>query len=104
MAAVRKPAERVDRHAPWHPPIYEDADALAIQALSRGMATAVQQKKALDWILNYACATYDMAYRPGGAEGERDTTLALGRAFVGQQIVKLIKIKVGQLKPREGQA
>lgn len=101
MAAVRKSAERIDKHAPWHPAEYEDADAMAIQALSRGQASAVQQKKALDWILNRACATYDFAYRPGGQEGERDTTIALGRAFVGQQIVKLMKIKIGLLRREE---
>ena len=59
-----------------------------------------QQKRALDWIVHKACATYDFAYRPGGPEGERDTNIALGRQLVGQQIVKLLKFKIGLITTR----
>lgn len=89
-------------HAPWKPPAYEDADVGALQALAHGRATMEQQKRALDWIILKACATYDFPYRPGNAEGERDTCVAIGRMFVGQQIVKLLKLKIGLLKPPRG--
>lgn len=93
-----KPARQaLAEHAPWKPPAYEDADAAALQALGRGNATPDQQKRALDWIVTRAAATYDLPYRPGGAEGARDTDFALGRMFVGQQIVKLLKVKIGLL-------
>jgi hypothetical protein len=94
-------ARKADRqvladHAPWKPPPYEDADAGALQALARGTATAEQQKRALDWIVTKAAGSYDWPYRPG--LDDRDTNVALGRMFVGQQIVKLLKIKIGLLR------
>ncbi len=59
-----------------------------------------QQKRALAWIINQACGTYDFAYRPGALEGERDTCIALGRQLVGQQIVKLLNLKLGMITTR----
>lgn len=76
----------------------EEADAAALQALARGMASTDQQKRALAWIIEKAAATYDFPYRPGSVEGERDTLIALGRMFVGQQIVGLLKLKLGTLR------
>lgn len=92
---------RVADHAPWKPAPFEDADAAALQALAKGSATADQQKRALDWIIIKACRTYDFPYRPGGLEGERDTNIALGAVMVGQQIVKLMKIRIGLLRRSE---
>jgi hypothetical protein len=86
-------------HAPWKSPPYDPADAAALQALQRGQASIDQQQRALRWIINQACATYDFAYRPG-TEGDRDTVLALGRQFVGQQIVKLCNLKIGLITTR----
>lgn len=71
---------------------YEDADVYAIRALAAGNANEGQQRRALDWIINHAARTYDQPFRPGGAEGARDTDFAAGRMFVGQQIVKLTKL------------
>jgi hypothetical protein len=85
-------------HAPWKPPAADPADTAALQALARGNATADQQKRALDWIVIAACGTYDFAYRPG--ENDRDTNVALGRQFVGQQIVKQLKLKIGLITAR----
>lgn len=100
MSEARKPQRQaIEDHAPWKPPSFEPADAAAIQALAKGSATADQQKRALAWIIEKAAATYDFPYRPGGHEGDRDTVLAAGRMMVGQQIVKLMKIKIGLLPP-----
>lgn len=82
-------------HAPWKPAAFEDADAAALQALARGSASSDQQKRALDWIVLKACATYDLSYRP---DSERDTAFAEGRRSVGLQIVKLVKLKLGLLR------
>lgn len=95
--------QALEDHAPWKPPAYDNAEVAAVQALARGNATADQQKRALDWIINKACATYDFPYRPGGQEGDRDTCMAIGRMFVGQQIVKLLKLKIGLLSPTRGE-
>lgn len=89
MSEKRKP------NAAWMPPAWEPSDAAAIQALCRGDADAGQQQRALKWIIESACATYDLAYRP---ESARDTDFSLGRQFVGQQIVKLTKLNLGKLQ------
>jgi hypothetical protein len=74
----------------WHPPPYEKADIRAIQALANGTATAQDQQRALDWIVNTAAATYDEPFRPGS----RDVVdYMLGRRSVGLAIVKLLKLK-----------
>lgn len=94
-------SERKKPQAPWSPVDYEAADASAIQALIRGEADEYQQKRALKWIIEQAAGTYDLAFRPGGEEGRRDTDFALGRSFVGQQIVKLSRLNVAALVRRE---
>lgn len=89
--------QAIEDHAPWKPPAFETEDAAAIQALGRGSATPAQQKRALDWLVNKACATYDLSYRPGD-DGRRDTDFAEGRRFVGLQLVKLLHLKIGMLR------
>lgn len=75
--------------APWKPAPYAVADASALQALQRGDATPDQQRRALQWIINQCCGTYDLSYRPGPT-GDRDTVLAEGKRWVGLQLVKLL--------------
>lgn len=101
IAPPKSKHKALDDHAPWRPPSYEDPDVVALQALARGNANLEQQKRALTWIIEQAAGTYGMSYRPGGSEGDRDTVFAEGRRFVGNQIVKMLKLKIGQLR-REG--
>lgn len=84
----------VAARSPWLPVEWADADVAAIQALGRGEANPDQQKRALDWIIQKAAGTYDISFRPGGADGERETCFAEGRRFVGNQIVKALKISL----------
>lgn len=79
---------------PYHPPKYQDADILAIQALEQGIANEGQQKRALAWIVNEVSGYYDMSFYPG-EEGRRDTDFAEGKRFVGSHIVKMLKLKTG---------
>lgn len=79
---------------PFVPPQWKDADVAALQALHRGDAEPEQQRQALDWLINSAAGTYEFHYYPS----ERDTSFALGRAFVGQQAVKLLKINLMSLR------
>ena len=81
---------------PWHPASYEKADTAAVKALAAGNANEGQQKRALDWIINTVCGTYDLSFRPGGLEGDRATAFAEGRKFVGQQIVKQTKLTTAE--------
>lgn len=87
MAKERIPG--APKAQPWMPSEWDVADAAALQALQRGEATPEQQQRALGFLINTVCGTYDMAYRPAS---ERDTAFALGKAFVGQQITKLLHI------------
>ena len=77
---------------PWQPVRYDETVTAAIRALNAGNANADQQQRALRWIIEVAAMTYDQPYRPGGPEGDRDTAFACGRQFVGQQIVKQMKL------------
>lgn len=78
-----------EKNAPWFPPAYEPADISAIKGLAAGTATPDQQRRALKWIIENACATYELSYRPNS---EGDTAFAEGRRFVGLQIVKALHI------------
>lgn len=99
-AAPESPRNPLEEHAPWKPAPYTIEQVGAIQALARGDAKPHQQQIALAWIINEASGTYDEPYRPG-VSGERDTTFALGRAFVGRSIVKLTKLNTAVLQRRE---
>ena len=89
----RKPvSEIMDENWPGHPAPYELADASAIKALQQGTATAEQQRRALDWILKQACGLSRWPYRAG--VNDRDTNIALGRQFVGHQIMMLVTLSM----------
>jgi hypothetical protein len=82
---------------PHMPAGYELADVSAVQALQEGTATADQQKRALRWMIERAAATYEAHFYPD----ERLTVFALGRAFVGQQLVKMLRLNVSTLRKVE---
>ncbi len=71
---------------PLAPPDYTKADAHALRALQRGDASKDQQQRALNFVINTICGTYDCASR----RNERDTNLALGKQRAGQHIVYLL--------------
>ena len=88
--------------SPWLPPPYDLADVSALQALARGDADPEMQRRALRWIIDRVADTYGFPYRPGA--NDRDTNIALGRQFVGQQIVKLLNINLATLRRTEPRA
>jgi hypothetical protein len=77
---------------PWVPAQPTKAVHYALTNLAAGNASEAQQKLALDWILTAAARTYDLAFRPGGQDGERTTSFAAGMQHVGQQIVRAMKL------------
>lgn len=87
-------------YRPNDPAGYEIPDVVAIQALVRGEADQLQQQRALRWIVEHAARTYDLTYF-GGPGGDRDSAFAAGKAFVGQQVVKMTKLDVAELKKRK---
>ena len=74
--------------------------ASAIQALIRGEATFEQQRSAMNWIINQACGTYNTSF---SELGDRETSFAEGRRFVGTNIVKLSKISTAALIGKDSQ-
>ena len=77
--------------AAYVPAPYEPADHGAIKALAAGVANEGQQKRALKWIIETVCATYDQSYRP---DSERETVFAEGRRYVGLTLVKAVHLKL----------
>lgn len=88
-AKVAALALRPDAPAP-----YEVAHVAAFQALQRGDATSHQQQLAVKWLIERAAGTYEHHYYPS----DRDTAFALGRRFVGQQVVKLLALNLSTLR------
>lgn len=83
-------------HAPFLPCDYEQADVISIQALFAGTATAVEQKRAVAWILKLT-GINDEPFFPGGEDGRRMTDMALGKANVGRQFMKLVKLNLARI-------
>lgn len=92
----------------WHPPDYDINDVRAIQALmlyakeaetpsppgEEAVApSALDCKRALDWIIHHAAATYENGFVANDDHG-RIGAFMEGRRFVGQQVIKLAKLKI----------
>lgn len=89
MATPKKPDKETKRK-PVHLPQDEwtKADIYALQALATGTASEDQQKRALKYIVENVCQTYQPSYRP---EGDRETAFAEGRRAVGLRLIALIQ-------------
>jgi hypothetical protein len=83
--------------APYTPVKYVAADASAIQQLERGEASPEMQKRALKWIVNNVAETYGQSYR----QNTHDTAFAEGKRFVGNTIVKMLKLEPSKLRSKE---
>ncbi len=94
MAKPLKPAP-----GPYLPVDYTNTDIYALQALRDGVATKGQQQHALKYIVERICGTYDLSYRPGAADGDRDTSFAEGKRYVGLQIVKFLHAVPNSTRP-----
>lgn len=93
MSEPRK--RKVARAAgPQMPVEYQPADVLAWQALQIGEAEPHQQKRALKWLIEQAAGTYEAHFYPT----DRETAFSLGRAFVGQQVVKMLNLDPTKLQ------
>lgn len=90
---IRKLVAKAPDPAHAGPPT-DPSVAAAFQALARGQCPPHLQQKALNFLIYDACKTYEPAFRAGAADAERETTFALGKQFVGQLIVGLLKVKV----------
>ena len=79
---------------PHMPAGYESADVIAWQAIQRGDADEFQQRRALKWLIEEAAGTYEFQFYPS----DRETSFGLGRAFVGQQVVKMLNLDTTKMQ------
>ena len=93
--AVKKATLKDGPHVPAD---YQTHHVAAFQALQRGDAEPHQQREALKWLIEQGAGVYQFHYYPG----ERDTAFALGRAFTGQQVVKLLALDLAVLRRNDG--
>lgn len=75
-------------------PRFDLADAIAVKAVASGTADEVQQRRAMEWILNGLCRIRDLSY----TESPRDTDFNEGRRFVGLEIAMYWQTSVETLK------
>lgn len=85
----RKPNPLSPDRRPWHPAPFSVDHVYAMQNLAKGEANEVQQKLALDFLINGLSCTYESIYF---ADNPRDTDFASGKRHVGLQIVKLVNM------------
>ena len=83
------------REEPWKPCEWEQPDAAAVQAVAYGRATEDQQRRAIKFIVENLCGTFDLSFRPSS---DRDTAFAEGKRFVGLQIVKFTNLNLARLR------
>ncbi len=69
--------------------------AFAVKALWAGEAEPHQQRIALHAITNCFCRTQYNLFIPGKPD---ETAFLAGRAFAGAQILKILKVPIGQLR------
>ena len=70
----------------------------AIRALEAGEADPYRQRMALSAILKKLCRTYDCHFVP---DSDRQTVFLEGRGFVGQQILKVLRLDPNALREME---
>ena len=70
-------------------PKYNAQMVRALKALEKGTATAYEQQLAMKFILDGLAATYQNTFVP---EAPDQSAFMAGRAFVGQQIMKLLRL------------
>ena len=88
----------VERWKSWLPVERRAADVELVQVLNAGTASADQQRRALAYIINTVCRTYEPSFDP---ESTRNTDHAEGRRWVGLQLVTMTKLSLAELRARE---
>lgn len=77
---------------PWAPADYDDDLIYAVRAVNLGQANEGQQRLVWSWVMYLTGAGdefADLSFRPG-PQGDRDTTFAEGKRFVGLQLRKML--------------
>jgi hypothetical protein len=77
------------------PAPFDQLIVASLHAMMDGTATPHQQKKLIEWIINKASRANGMHY----TDHQADKDFAMGRAFVGQQMLELLRIPMINLPP-----
>lgn len=85
---------------PWAPPVPTHSEVAAVKACFEGRATEQQQRDAMAYIVNKACATYEDQFCPGD-EGRRNTDYALGKRRVGLHLVSLLHTPLKNFRDKD---
>lgn len=77
---------------PYEPGDWDENIFMAFRSFYAGKANDGQQHLVWQYI-QYLCGVgdyQDLSWRPGGPDGERQTSFAEGKRFVGLQLLKLL--------------
>lgn len=106
---MKETPKRRPKREIWQPALYDDKDIRAIQSLALYAKAADDPaykhlvpgpedvRRALDWIIYKAAATYENSFMPNDPNG-RAAAFMEGRRSVGQQIIKLQTLKPEHFK------
>lgn len=83
---------------PWLNAELDYDDAMAVRALKAGNASGGQQQRALRWIVDAACGTYDLGWHPSGPH---EASFSAGRRFAGSQVVRAMNINAETLRKND---
>lgn len=83
----------VPANAPYLPPIVSQQEAWALKALMEGKASEADQGIAIRFILGNLAQIEGFPYYPT----DRDTNFAMGRRFVGHQILRIVRMTPEQI-------
>lgn len=97
MAEPRR-TRTVEIPPPHKPADYELADLKAVQMVANGTANDMQQKRALKWIIEEVCGTYQLGWHP---HDDHAASFVAGRRFAGLQIVKALYVNTAALTAKE---
>lgn len=98
MPGRREPIPGLPKAEPWKPVDYEIEDAGALQAVMLGRASEDQQRRAMKFVVERICGTYDLSYR---SEKPNDTAFAEGKRFVGLQLVKFAVLNLAAIRGKK---
>jgi hypothetical protein len=100
---------RAPKREIWQPALYDEKDIRALQSLALYAKGADDPKykhlvpgpedvkRALDWIIHKAAATYENSFVSNDPNG-RIAAFMEGRRSVGQQVIKLLTLKPEHFK------
>lgn len=80
---------------PWKPIDYTIEEAAAVKAVMSGRASEDQQLRAMKFIVERLCGTYDLSFR---SEKPYDTAFAEGKRMVGLQLIKFYSVNLDVLR------